>query len=84
MTKTTITQPQPGYVTLQYDGGVEGLITRQFMVPRSGGFVREMRSGDWKQVCAGLSRTGPTLTATPETLLALIRKEWRVYRLAMA
>lgn len=55
---------------------------RAFHIPfvTSGkGYVRE-GSNMGPQVCAGLIHRGSTLTASAETLLDVIRAEWRVYR----
>jgi hypothetical protein len=54
-------------------------VQREFTVPHCGGYVRE----DDKQVCVGLSRMGPTLVADPDTLLDVIRKEWKSFKRAM-
>lgn len=43
------------------------------------GYVRE-GSNMGPQVCDGLVGRGNTLRATPETLLTIIRREWRKYR----
>ena len=66
-------------VTLHTPNGV----TRTFCIPytlSSGeGYVRE---GDnmGPQVCDGLTHRGNTLRATPESLLPIIRAEWRRWK----
>jgi hypothetical protein len=72
------------YTTLNGDR-----ISRTFWVPDTTSghtYVRERvdpqyaRSQTDPQVCDGLYSNGSTLTATPETLLAVIRREWRVFK----
>lgn len=55
---------------------------REFHIPHttSGeGYVREGSNMGY-QVCDGLTHSGNTLRATPETLISVIRREWRKYR----
>ncbi len=88
--KTSIRQTNYSEVTLEYDryeyyvDGVGQLPTRTirtFRVNTLGmGYVREYVLGDLKQVCDGLSIRGSTLTASPETLLKVIRMEYRSMR----
>lgn len=72
-----------GHVSLEYDAtdydGVTRRITRVFLAPRGGGYVREyLEHGKSPQVCERLSSTGSTLSVTSrEKLLDLIRKEYR-------
>ena len=59
----------------------DGLV-REFHIPvtTSGtGYVRE-GSNMGPQVCDGLVRSGSTLEASDKNLLAVIRREWRVYK----
>ena len=58
--------------------------TRTFWVPSQGGYVRQTT---WKrpgtlglQVCERLDTGGATLTATPDNLAAVIRREYRRMR----
>ena len=62
-------------------------VTRNFWVPNAGGVVREdIRNKDrWdfagnKQVCEHLRSSGNTLWATPDTLAAVIRREYKRLR----
>ena len=78
MIRATITQIHPTTVRRILPEGhelnyswPEARIVEDYVIPNAGGYVR---LGD-KQVCATLSSTGNTLTATPDGLLALIRKE---------
>jgi hypothetical protein len=54
---------------------------REFWVPTHGGYVYEVKGANHgvlgRQVCRRLSRTGSTLWATPETLIDVIRTEYR-------
>lgn len=63
-------------------------VERIFWIPstESGrGYVRERTaSGNDPQVCDALFHRGNTLTATPETLLQTIRREWKAWRREMA
>jgi hypothetical protein len=56
--------------------------TREFWVPSSGGYVREEHGANHgtlgRQVCDGLSYSGPTLSSSREGLLPLIRREAKV------
>ena len=75
-----------GRVTLSYDvedyDGVRR-VERTFTCPVEGGYVREYRNGDWKQVCDRLSHTGSTLSCSGlGRLLGLIRAEYRAMRRA--
>jgi hypothetical protein len=62
-------------------------VMRVFWAPRCGGYVREgaQHLPTDPQVCVGLGRLGPTLTATDgDDLLRVIRREWAAYRRAAA
>lgn len=51
---------------------------REFHIPYTSsgyGYIRE-GSNSGHQICEGLSHSGNTLSACPETLLTLIRREW--------
>ena len=55
---------------------------REYHIPytsNGNGYVRES-SNSGPQVCDGLAHSGSTLTATPETLLSVIKREWNKYR----
>ena len=86
MTRTTITRTGHNYVTLTGVDPFDGQpINWTFMCANVSGrygsaYVRNADTG--KQVCEGLSHMGPTLTATPDTLVDVIRKEWRKYHTA--
>ena len=67
---TTVRRILPAGHDLNYSWP-ERQIVQDYVIPKSGGFVR---LGD-NQVCKGLVGTGTTLTATPDDLLAVIRKE---------
>lgn len=79
--KAKISQDQYGYVTAEYDAG-DRRISRTFMVPENGGYVREQwGNGEWRQVCNGLSSQGSTLSCSSRAgLLGLIRDEYRAMR----
>ena len=73
-------------VALSYDGqdwdGNTTRITRKFMVPAGGGYIREWDADrkEWRQVCDGLSSRGNTLHTNNgdiDNLLAIIRREWQ-------
>ena len=67
-------------VTVERDDPVSGerTITRYY-VPYGGGYVRIRApfGREARQACKGLYERGPTLTATVETLPAVIRRELR-------
>jgi hypothetical protein len=78
---------QIGRVTLSYDSedwdGETIRVTREFTCPPDGGYVRERRDGDWKQVCDKLAAMGSTLMCSSrEKLAELIRREYRAMRRA--
>lgn len=56
-----------------------GAEPREFWVPQTAGGLAYVREGSFSgpQVCGRLQRTGDTLRASPSTLLAVIRREWR-------
>jgi hypothetical protein len=82
--RARITTDQSGYVTLSYDReycGDTERVTREFMCPATGGYVRELVNGEWRQVCYGLSMMGSTLSASSGSdLLGIIRNEYRAMR----
>lgn len=85
--KARITADSMGYVTLSYDDtdyfDDATRITRVFVCPPDGGYVREQINGEWKQVCDGLSSMGSTLSCSSREKLAdLIRREYRAMRRA--
>jgi hypothetical protein len=67
-------------VTVERDDPASGerTITRYY-VPQGGGhiFIRAPFGREARQLCEGLYERGPTLTATVETLPAVIRRELR-------
>ena len=70
-------------VTLRYyDEDEERVVERQFYAPLRGGYVRERaRNGSDPQVCRELCSMGETLEISAnESLLNLIRREWRARR----
>lgn len=77
MTKAAFTT-EDNYVTVSHDDEFGERVSTTYFVPMSGGHVRIYdAAGRHPQVCVGLSSRGNTLTATPETLPAVIRREWR-------
>ena len=51
-------------------------VVADYWIGKTDGGEAYVRTGpDGRQVCAGLSNVGPTLWATPETLLRVIREE---------
>jgi len=66
-------------VTLKAENPFTGEpMCQEYSIPTNGGYVRD---GDGRQVCYSLASRGDTLTAaTPQELLALIRREWRAMR----
>lgn len=84
--KAQFNTDQNGRVTLSYDvedyDGVSR-VERTFTCPVDGGYVREYRNGDWKQVCDCLYHTGSTLTCSSrDKLLTLIHREYQAMRRA--
>lgn len=73
-----------GNISVEYDDYItDERVTREFTCPRDGGYVREWdeRTGEWKQVCDGLSHRGPALQCSKrERLGDLIRREFRIMR----
>lgn len=68
MTKTMIRKISDFTVALSYDDKFSGeRVTREFWIPRCGGYVRE---GD-QQVCVGLDCRGNTLSADDGVALLL-------------
>lgn len=65
-------------VTLHAPNGV----TRVFSIPYTSSGEGYVREGDnmGPQVCEGLVHRGNTLRATPESLLPLIKSEWRKWK----
>jgi hypothetical protein len=80
--KTKIYETNQGTVVVSYDDTITGeRLTREFMVPANGGYVREWVRGDWKQICDGLSNRGDTLHLNKSgNLLGVIRSEYRAMR----
>lgn len=80
--KTKINLTEGWTVLVEYDSPFMGdRITREFMAPAAGGYVREWVSGDWKQVCDLLSSRGPTLYLQKgASLIGMIRHEYRAMR----
>ena len=66
-----------GSVHIDYDDVDGERVSDVFSCPDAGGYVR---NGQGKQVCDNLSRMGNTLTATSDTLLEVIRSEYRSMR----
>lgn len=56
----------------------EGLV-RRFFIPTTSSGVAYIREDSYSgpQVCSWLLNTGSTLSASPDTLLDVIRREWR-------
>ena len=72
-------------VLMEYHDPLFGLDRwEEFWVPSSGGYVRRItceREGTMGyQVCERLGSSGATLTATPDNLAAVIRREYRRMR----
>jgi hypothetical protein len=80
--KMTLRTDEIGHVTLSYDDLIlEKRVTRVFMCPLDGGYVREYRDNDWKQVCDKLGNMGQTLTAPSRADLdRVIRREYQAMR----
>lgn len=77
--RTKILELYPGLVKLTYSTDDGERLTRHFIAV--GGYVREWSPrGSNPQVCEGLGRRGATLMASPDTLVSVIRREWRKYR----
>lgn len=79
----TIITAKSNAVTVERDDHFDGerTVTTYFVHPMSDGRPGYVRirdaAGRYPQVCEGLSTTGNTLMATPETLPAVIRRELR-------
>lgn len=73
-----------GRVSLSYDiEDYDGVtrVERTFTCPVDGGYVREYRNGDWRQVCDRLSNMGSTLSCSSrDKLLIMIRREYQAMR----
>lgn len=75
-------------VTIEYDDATSGeRVTETYFVPHSVSgqpmYVRiRDKAGRYPQVCAGLASTGSTLSATPQTLLSVIKREYKAMRAA--
>lgn len=85
--KTKFSVDESGRVTIEYDdafhwSGETERVTRTFICPHNGGYVREkMSNGNWEQVCESLAGTGNTLScASRAQLIELIRAEYRAMR----
>lgn len=84
-TRTTIRLTAPGYVEMAYTDELGERVERTFTARLDGerGYVHEeMAGGDRRQVCERLHSQGPTLTASADTLLSVIRREYRAQRAA--
>ena len=79
-TKISLTDSQT--VLVEYDSPFMGeRISREFMAPAAGGYVREYEHGEWKQVCDLLSSRGPTIYLQKgASLIERIRQEYRAMR----
>lgn len=70
-----------GVVCLRTEDQMGDTVIRQFWVAPGGGCVREIDEQHpgtmGRQVCVGLVGVGYTLTATPDTLIDVIRSEYR-------
>lgn len=76
--RTQIQQTGSNTVRISYETPLFGdLVTREFRVAFPHGYVRDE---DGRQVCAGLDRLGDTLEAYPETLIEVVRAEYRRMR----
>jgi len=73
--RAKITALSANHVTLSYDNNGER-VTREFMCFD---YVREWKSGQWQQICSGLSTRGPTLMAG-KNLIDVIRREYKTFR----
>lgn len=82
MPKAKIYATNANTVMCEYDDAISNeRREREFMAPAAGGYVREMVSGNWEQVCDGLANRGPTLYLHKNgDLLARIRSEYRAMR----
>lgn len=82
--RAVIKERPAGRVTLTYDDiYLDRRRTREFMVPRKGGYVMECVGNDFKQVCDRLKSTGYTLRCgAKENLIDVIRREYRAMRAA--
>jgi hypothetical protein len=82
MARMRLTVDVGGYVKLTYhDTYSDEPLSRVFICPAEGGYVREWRRGDLTQVCDRLARMGPTLRCSSRAdLPALIRREYRAMR----
>jgi hypothetical protein len=78
-TEVVLTETVP--VMTDIDKVEDREVERRFWVPPGGGYVREVSEKKpgtlGNQVCARLSNRGPTLWATRDTLLDIIRAEYR-------
>jgi hypothetical protein len=80
--RTKISAVEPGVVFMRHEDPIhEGdAVERTFTVRRDGerGYVYEVTPrGDRRQVCERLSSQGSTLMADTDTLLAVIRREYK-------
>lgn len=76
MSKATFVVSENGRcVTLTTPEGV----VRSFYLPQTSSGVAHVREGSYsgRQVCDWLLNTGNTLQATADTLLDVVRREWR-------
>ena len=80
MSRTRIYLSTSGYVVLCYYNSEGSLEIREFTQFR--GYVRELRDGDWHQVCEGLEYMGDTLPYTDKSppLIDVIRYHYRKFR----
>jgi hypothetical protein len=71
--KTQIKQLSNGDVSVSLDQMGER-VTEVFTCPTAGGYVRTSKG---RQVCKRLSWQGSTISASADTLLAVIRREYK-------
>jgi hypothetical protein len=72
-----------GAVSVSYTDVLGVRVTREFICPIDGGYVREVGTGfgnGYTQVCRKLSTRGDTLMSTRASLLADIRREYKAMR----
>ena len=77
--KAKIYQSGTHEVTAEYDDVMGERVERVFWIAQTTDETAYVREGD-SQVCDALASTGDTLRAAPNTLIDVIRKEYRAMK----
>jgi hypothetical protein len=77
MTRAKFTRVSDRIVTIEYDDYKGDRVTREYTISHTRTGEAYVRDPDGRQVCQALRGVGNPLTATPSTLIEVIRAEYR-------